>query len=120
MTHQPGMGSLIDSAKAIVGLHPSFSAHVRPTASRGGWGERGAPVRFPLDAVIVQTPTGNLAWGDLGEENLRNKTEPRDVVLSATLPRAVSGRNCLRPFFFATIDPGLHQWPVSDTVISWS
>jgi hypothetical protein len=37
-----GMGSLIDSAKAIVGvgLRPSFSAHVRCC-------ERGAPVRFP-------------------------------------------------------------------------
>jgi hypothetical protein len=32
---------LVDSEKAIVGLRPSFSAHVR-------WGERGAPVRFPV------------------------------------------------------------------------
>ena len=38
---------VMDEVKAIVGLRPSFSAHVRPTASRGGWGERGAPVPFP-------------------------------------------------------------------------
>jgi hypothetical protein len=30
----------VDLAKAIVGLRPSFSAHVR-------FGERGPPVRFP-------------------------------------------------------------------------
>jgi hypothetical protein len=33
---------------------PSFSAHVRPTASRGRFGEHGAPVRFPLDIVMTQ------------------------------------------------------------------
>jgi hypothetical protein len=38
-----------DSTKAIVGLRPSFSAHVR-------WSERGAPVRFPLEAVTPQAP----------------------------------------------------------------
>jgi len=34
-------------AKAIVGLRPSFSAHVRSTASRDRSGEHGAPVRLP-------------------------------------------------------------------------
>jgi hypothetical protein len=36
-----------DSAKAIVGLRPSFSAHVR-------LGERGAPVRFPLALLALR------------------------------------------------------------------
>jgi hypothetical protein len=39
------MGDLVmDAAKAIVGLRPSFSAHVRS-------GERGAPVPFSLTVV---------------------------------------------------------------------
>src|ERR1700733_10183648 len=42
----------LETERAIVGLRPSFSAHVRPTASRGRRGEHGAPVRFPLDAVV--------------------------------------------------------------------
>jgi hypothetical protein len=33
-------------ARAVVGLRPSFSAHVRPTARRGRCRERGAPVPF--------------------------------------------------------------------------
>ena len=33
--------------ESIVALRPSFSAHVRPTARRGEWGEHGAAVRFP-------------------------------------------------------------------------
>jgi hypothetical protein len=35
--------------KRLLGLRPSFSAHVR-------WGEHGAPVRFPLEFVMTQTP----------------------------------------------------------------
>jgi hypothetical protein len=38
-----------DSAKAIVGLRPSFSAHVR-------FGEHGAPVRFPPGSLNVPSP----------------------------------------------------------------
>jgi hypothetical protein len=38
-TLQCSMGSVTNSARAIVGLRPSFSSHVR-------WGERGAPVDF--------------------------------------------------------------------------
>src|SRR5216684_2049590 len=36
-----------DRRQSIVALRPSFSAHVRPTARRGEWGEHGAAVRFP-------------------------------------------------------------------------
>jgi hypothetical protein len=35
-----GRDFLVRGQKAIVGLRPSFPAHVR-------WGEQGAPVRFP-------------------------------------------------------------------------
>ena len=37
--------------KAIVGLRPSFSAHVR-------WGEHGAPVRFPLTFARTEALSG--------------------------------------------------------------
>jgi hypothetical protein len=37
--------------KAIVGLRPSFSSHVR-------WGEHGAPVRFPPTLPATHTPAG--------------------------------------------------------------
>jgi hypothetical protein len=50
--------------KAIVGLRPSFSAHVRPTASLGGLGDHGAPVRFPLDFATAQTPQGQPSLRD--------------------------------------------------------
>src|SRR5580704_2292134 len=41
--------------KAVVGLRPSFSAHVRPTARLGRFGEHGAPVRFPSAFATKQT-----------------------------------------------------------------
>src|SRR5579859_1582180 len=41
--------------KAMVGLRPSFSAHVRPTASRGRFGERGAPVQFLNSVGCAET-----------------------------------------------------------------
>jgi hypothetical protein len=41
--------SLLISQKALVGLRPSYSAHVR-------FGERGAPVQFLLDSVRELTP----------------------------------------------------------------
>jgi hypothetical protein len=50
---------LIDSTKAIVGLRPSFSAHVR-------WGERGAPVRFPPDSVKTQGAGSDCLRGVAG------------------------------------------------------
>jgi hypothetical protein len=42
----------VDAAKAIVGLRPSFSAHVR-------WGERGAPV-FPCRPCYDMRTPGSL------------------------------------------------------------
>src|SRR3984885_13803289 len=50
----------LETERAIVGLRPSFSAHVRPTASRGRRGEHGAPVRFPAACVSPLTTIGLL------------------------------------------------------------
>jgi hypothetical protein len=44
-----GTGFSGQMTKAIVGLRPAFSAHVR-------WGEHGAPVRFPPALVTTQAP----------------------------------------------------------------
>jgi hypothetical protein len=46
---------------AVVGLRPSFSAHVRPTASRGRLGEHRAPVRIPAGAARKIDGT-TLGW----------------------------------------------------------
>jgi hypothetical protein len=36
----------------LLGCAHRFSAHVRPTAGRGRFGERGAPVRFPTESAV--------------------------------------------------------------------
>jgi hypothetical protein len=53
------MGLLVDVAKAIVGLRPSFSAHVRSS-------ERGAPVRFPLISLIPSDVSRRQTVGATG------------------------------------------------------
>jgi hypothetical protein len=59
------MGWLVYRSKAIVGLRPSFSAHVR-------WGERGAPVRFPPKFLVtLQRNLGVALFPLVQPSNLR-------------------------------------------------
>jgi len=52
----PGRCLCAHIPKALGGLRPSFSAHVR-------FREHGAPVQFPADFATTQTPKGRLKMG---------------------------------------------------------
>jgi hypothetical protein len=61
---------LVDRPQAIVGLRPSFSAHVR-------WGERGAPVRFPPKFLMTLQLNQGVALFPLAQpSNLGQKVIP--------------------------------------------
>jgi hypothetical protein len=65
--------------KAIVGLRPSFSAHVRR-------GEHGAPVRFPPTFPTTQTPQRRLKISrDAILDNLQSSL--RDSIILHDVPR---------------------------------